>query len=186
MQAFFIHALIINVLKTLQDPRVVPLLSNLLRSRHTDVAAQAAEALSVSLASVPQQVRRSFQDKDLLKDKKGLLVNFWFCGCAPCREEFPHLRDLYGKLKAQGFEIAAINAYDDKDAIEKYAKEMRLEFPILMAVSNMGIPKDYGVNAFPTSFILDPGDKITFVTQSFAEQTRQALQDALSRLGFKP
>src|SRR5438046_1488509 len=44
---------------------------------------------------------------------KVTLVNFWASWCDPCREEFPHMAQLYSELDRKDFEIVAIS--DDVD-----------------------------------------------------------------------
>ena len=44
---------------------------------------------------------------DALKDKKALLLSFFFYGCTPCREELPQVQALYDKFKANGLQVLA-------------------------------------------------------------------------------
>ena len=63
------------------------------------------------------------QDKPTpLKQFAGKVVylDFWASWCAPCRTSFPLLNQLHEKLKAQGFEVVAINLDEDKANAEKF------------------------------------------------------------------
>jgi peroxiredoxin len=42
---------------------------------------------------------------NLLKEKKALLVSFWFVACPGCQQEFEHLKRIYADLRAKGLEI---------------------------------------------------------------------------------
>src|SRR5437764_1505959 len=46
-----------------------------------------------------------------LSDYRGkvVLLNFWYTGCAPCREETPALEAAYKKLAPQGLQIIGMN-----------------------------------------------------------------------------
>ena len=51
---------------------------------------------------------------------KTLLLNFWFHGCASCREEMPQLQGLWSEVSSQRSDVAflAINRGDDKEEID--------------------------------------------------------------------
>ena len=68
-----------------------------------------------------------------LTDWKGhaLLVNFWATWCEPCRREIPLLRSLRRERSADGLEVIGI-AIDYSDAAEKYAREARIDYPVLL------------------------------------------------------
>ncbi len=68
-----------------------------------------------------------------LSDWRGraLAVNFWATWCEPCREEIPLLRHLRLENRRNGFEIIGI-AIDHRDSVVKYAREMKMDYPILV------------------------------------------------------
>ena len=68
-----------------------------------------------------------------LSDWRGrlLAVNFWATWCDPCRREIPLLKDLRRENARNGFEIIGI-AIDHRDSVAKYAREMRMDYPILV------------------------------------------------------
>lgn len=68
-----------------------------------------------------------------LADWKGhpLLVNFWASWCEPCRREIPLLRSLRRERSPDGLEILGI-AIDFRDAAEKYARDARIDYPVLL------------------------------------------------------
>ena len=50
---------------------------------------------------------------------KVVLINFWTFGCYNCQNTIPHVKDLYAKYHAKGFEIVGIHAPEfdyEKDA----------------------------------------------------------------------
>jgi thiol-disulfide isomerase/thioredoxin len=62
---------------------------------------------------------------------RSLAVNFWATWCEPCRREIPLLKDLRRENARNGFEIVGI-AIDHRDSVEKYVREMRMDYPILV------------------------------------------------------
>lgn len=59
------------------------------------------------------------------------LINFWATWCEPCRREIPLLRKLRSEHSAEGLEVIGI-AVDFRDAVLKYAREMHIEYPVLI------------------------------------------------------
>ncbi|MEI6569202.1 MAG: TlpA disulfide reductase family protein, partial [Verrucomicrobiota bacterium] len=47
---------------------------------------------------------------------KYILVDFWASWCGPCRQSFPHMRDIYKTYKEKNFEIYSISIDKDKAA----------------------------------------------------------------------
>jgi peroxiredoxin len=89
--------------------------------------------------------------------KKYVLVDFWASSCAPCREEFPYMKEIYARYKELGFEVISISTDDDTDrwrrAIEKDGTGMWKHFSI--AENNSSVAKDYFVNGIPHMVLID-------------------------------
>ena len=60
-----------------------------------------------------------------------LIVNFWATWCEPCRREIPLLEGLYRENPRTAFEIVGI-AIDHLDSVVKYARQMKIDYPILV------------------------------------------------------
>ena len=60
-----------------------------------------------------------------------LIINFWATWCGPCREEIPLLRALRKERAADKLEIIGI-AVDEQQAVLKFAREMGIDYPVLM------------------------------------------------------
>lgn len=98
---------------------------------------------------------------DILKDKKAVVLNFWFINCGPCQMEFPYLQtaaDTY----SDDIAVIAINPVDSKTAsIEKYAKQNELTIP--MAVGDEAWVTAFGLQGFPTTVVIDRYGSIAFM-----------------------
>ena len=64
-------------------------------------------------------------------DHPSLVVNFWATWCAPCRREIPLLRQMRRERAEQGVEVVGI-AVDFRDDVVKYAREIGLDYPLLI------------------------------------------------------
>jgi hypothetical protein len=89
-------------------------------------------------------------------------------------------------LKDKGLELVAINGSDEKNVIQKYVTDNKFTFNIALAGKNAGaaydIAEKYGVQAYPTNYLLDPTGKVLFRSVGFNEQ---GLRSALEKAGVK-
>lgn len=102
-----------------------------------------------------------------LADYKGkvVVVNFWATWCAPCREEIPALMKVQAKYASNGVKIVGI-AFDNVDKIRDYAKEMRIDYVLLIGgVETLSMAKDLGNRAevLPFTVVLDRAGKVARV-----------------------
>jgi thiol-disulfide isomerase/thioredoxin len=92
-----------------------------------------------------------------LSDWQGKLVvlNFWATWCTPCRQEIPHFVKLQ-KQYAGKIQVVSI-AIDTPDASTAYAKEMGINYPVLLAAdTGPDIMAGYGntQGALPYTIVL--------------------------------
>lgn len=91
---------------------------------------------------------------------KAVLLNFWATWCGPCKVEMPWFVDLQKQYGSQGLQIIGV-AMDDsgRDAIDKFAKEMGVNYVILQGKEAVGDAYG-GVLGLPTTFFIDRNGKI--------------------------
>ncbi len=98
---------------------------------------------------------------EVLKEKKALVLNFWFTTCAPCAAEFPFLQKAYDTYK-DSVALLAVNPYesDSAEKISAFVKEKKLAFPVVDAdpvwASVMNI------TAYPTTVVIDRYGFVSF------------------------
>ena len=110
---------------------------------------------------------------------KAVLVNFWATWCGPCKVETPWLVELQNEYGSQGLQIVGV-AMDDsgKDEIEKFAKDMGINYPVLMGREAVG--EAYGgVNGLPESFFVGRDGKI--VDRIMGLEGKAEIEDAVRK-----
>ncbi|GHV48018.1 hypothetical protein AGMMS49546_38200 [Spirochaetia bacterium] len=93
------------------------------------------------------------QDLKALEGKV-VFLNFWATWCGPCRQEMPSMEILYRRFKNQGFEILAVNYQEGQKDVAAFMKNYKLSFPAGLDSSGQ-VGGVYGIEAFPTTFIID-------------------------------
>jgi thiol-disulfide isomerase/thioredoxin len=89
---------------------------------------------------------------------KVTLVNFWASWCDPCREEFPHMGQLYREFDRADFEIAALSDDVDRGKMLAFVRRYRPPFPIL--VGGGRLKQVYHYRGLPYSVLLDRRGRI--------------------------
>jgi peroxiredoxin len=91
---------------------------------------------------------------------KAVLLNFWATWCGPCKIEMPWFVEFQNQYAAQGLQIVGV-AMDDasKEDIAKFAKDMGVNYPILIGKESVG-DQYGGVPALPETFVIGRDGKI--------------------------
>jgi len=130
----------------------------------------------------PNFTLQTLDGKNLsLTDLKGkaVLVNFWATWCGPCKIETPWLVELQNEYGSQGLQVVGV-AMDDsgKDEIEKFAKDMGVNYPVLLGKEAVGDAYG-GVPALPESFFVSRDGKI--VDRIIGLKGRAEIEDAVKK-----
>jgi len=121
----------------------------------TGIAKKSAVAPDFTLDSLEGKSMR-------LSDLRGkaVLLNFWATWCGPCKIEMPWFVELQNQYGSQGLQIVGV-AMDDasKDDIAKFAKEMGVNYPVLLGKEAVGDAYG-GIPALPETFFIGRDGKI--------------------------
>lgn len=83
-----------------------------------------------------------------------VMINFWATWCGPCRQEMPHLEDLYNRYQRVGFNLLGVNIDDDSRRAMQMVQELGVTFPVLFD-EKKEVSKLYSVEAMPVTLLLD-------------------------------
>jgi len=110
---------------------------------------------------------------------KVVYVDFWASWCGPCAQSMPFLNELHTQLKARNFEIIAINLDENKEDADAFLEKHPVSFTVA-GNADLQCPKSFGVQAMPSSYLIDRRGKIRHVQLGFhsneADQIRQQVQ----------
>jgi cytochrome c biogenesis protein CcmG/thiol:disulfide interchange protein DsbE len=172
-----------------------------LRSTAATAAALLAGCLFQACSSGPQTVKAASvkPDKDrhpapdfALKDADGktvhvadykgkvLLLDFWATWCPPCKIEIPWFMDMQRKNKDKGFEVLGV-AMDDNgwEDVKPFLADLKVNYRVVVGTDETA--KEYGgVDALPTTFLIDREGKIAAVHVGLA--SRKDFEDGVEEL----
>jgi cytochrome c biogenesis protein CcmG/thiol:disulfide interchange protein DsbE len=86
---------------------------------------------------------------------KAILLNYWATWCGPCKIEIPAFIELYDQYKDKGFVILGVSTDDDPETLRAYAKDMKMNYPVLVGRDNEALLEAFGpVFGLPTTFFI--------------------------------
>ncbi|EMJ5759915.1 redoxin family protein [Clostridioides difficile] len=105
-----------------------------------------------------------------LSDYEGKVVflNFWATWCPPCKEEMPYIEQLYKDYNKNNDDVVILGVASpnlgregSREHVVNFLKDQGYTFPVVLDEDG-ALAYQYGINAFPTTFIID---KEGYVTQ---------------------
>lgn len=107
------------------------------------------------------------------------LIDFWATWCAPCREEFPHLNELYARFGSQGLALIGLTQ-EPRSVAEAFLPKVSIAYPV-GAGGTRPLQKQLGIKALPYAVLVDKGNKIVWRGQASsmsASELQRRLQGA--------
>lgn len=95
-----------------------------------------------------------------LSDLKGkfVFIDFWGTWCAPCREEIPYIVEMRKRIPADKLVVLGLSVGDKEETLRNFIAEQKIPYP--NAMCDETTTQKYGVNSFPTTFLIDPSGNI--------------------------
>jgi len=113
---------------------------------------------------------------------KVVLLTFWATWCGVCREELPHLQNLYQNLKGHDdFAVVTINLDQQPESVPPFVRKNDYQFPVLLDADNR-VGTAYAVSAIPANFIIDRAGKIIWSCAGGIDWSDRTLQQAIEKL----
>lgn len=99
---------------------------------------------------------------------KYTLIVCWASWCKPCRAQHPGLNSLFEKYKDKGFEMIGLSLDKDGDQWKKAIAQDKLNWTQTIDPNAFDgeTAKHYGIEAIPSSFLLDKDGKVLGVAST--------------------
>ena len=99
----------------------------------------------------------------MLKEKKMVLINFWYTSCSWCVTEFPYMEQAYQQYKDKVGIIAVDPLGESNEAIKAFPGNYSLDLSFPLAACPSAWAQTFGVSGYPTSVIVDRYGVITLI-----------------------
>src|SRR5207244_8507826 len=142
----------------------------------------AAASLDIKGHAAPEFALQSLDNKTVrLADFRGkaVLLNFWATWCSPCKIEMPWFVELQRQYGPEGLQVLGV-AMDEasKEDIAKFAKDMGVNYPILIGKESVGDAYG-GVQFLPTTYFIGRDGKV--VAHEFGLKSRSEFEDNINK-----
>jgi cytochrome oxidase Cu insertion factor (SCO1/SenC/PrrC family) len=134
-------------------------------------AGGAAPAFSLPALDGSRQSLEQFEGQPLI-------VNFWWSGCPPCRQEMPLLQRYADGH--QGTRLLLVDPVDGAAAAGSFVGSIHVHAPVLIDAGGR-VAAGYGVAAYPTSFFVRADG--TIASRYSGALSEESLASHLSNLG---
>lgn len=117
----------------------------------------AAKTKDVREDKAPDFILKDIQGgKFSLNDQRGkpVLLIFGTTWCPSCREEIPHLKDIYAQYAKKGLIMVNIDIQESRDKVSRYADKYELPYRLLLD-ENGAVSEMYGIRGVPAMILLD-------------------------------
>lgn len=135
---------------------------------------------------------------DALRGNKALILSFWFIGCPPCREELPHLQNLYNQFHSRGLGVLDVdNRGDTPSAIAAFLHKNGLTLPVALDPDRVPdihqdrktwkhtISGQYHAGGAPAIYIIGPSGQVVWRETGYDADTGKRIRAMLAALGVK-
>jgi thiol-disulfide isomerase/thioredoxin len=119
----------------------------------------------------------------ILKERKGLILNFWGLRCGSCIEEIPYINEIYRKY---GKDIVVLGINVDGVERETLAQQIhKIGLDIAYSIvpdPDMKLLDSYKMNAAPLTVIVDRKGEIYYYHEGFTQGDERILEENIKML----
>ncbi len=136
-------------------------------------------------SAMPDCALTSLADKQPynLQQFKGkvVYVDFWASWCGPCAKSFPFMSELSRDFKDKGLQVIGVNL----DEASADAQNFLAKYPANFAIAvdtNEQCAKDFGVQAMPSTYLVDRNGTVRHVHLGFRAGEAKELRALVEQL----
>ena len=148
-------------------------------------ATQFAYSASVG-EDVPSFRARSLDGAETISNTdlegKVVFVDFWASWCPPCLKSLPEFENLQTSFSGRDdVVVLAINLDENPQDATDFINKINVSYKILADKSG-AIPEAFGVNAMPTSYIIDKSGVIRYVHSGYKSGDVNKIKTEIEKL----
>lgn len=112
---------------------------------------------------------------------KTVILNIWATWCGPCLKEIPDLKEINLEYKDKGVVVLGVLLDSESpEAAKPIVEQLKIDYPTWYG--NDAFAKQFGVQAFPTTVIIDKNGKA--VSQNVGLQNKERFINLLKAAGI--
>jgi cytochrome c biogenesis protein CcmG/thiol:disulfide interchange protein DsbE len=113
---------------------------------------------------------------------KAVVLNFWASWCKPCKEEAPHLEQVWRDERTRGLVVLGLDSKDFRQDARRFVRRFDWTFPVVFDGEG-DVSKTYGVTGYPETFVIDRAGRVVdaIVGAVNSSEDRERLRDAIDR-----
>ena len=115
---------------------------------------------------------------------KIVLLQFTASWCSVCRKEMPHLeKEIWQTYKDKGLVFAGIDLKEPKEVVSKFAKKMKISYPLTLDVEGKKFYSYAAEGAGVTrNILIDKEGKIVYLTRLYDEAEFNGLKEKVKEM----
>lgn len=121
---------------------------------------------------------KKFTLSDKKKAKHVVVMDIWATWCPPCRGEIPYLIKIKKDMSGKSFTMVGIAIDDEKDAVQKFAKEHGINYTVALDPKGNKLGNSYGIGGIPTTYVIDKKGVIRYVHEGFPRDSKEQSAEA--------
>jgi len=164
-EKYFQNAIKQSTETTLSENKKINNPKNLKRKKAIDFEVTTLSNKKISLSSLKGKI---------------IVMNFWFTGCGPCKQEIPSLNELVQKYKKKDVVFLAFSLDDNLDLLNKFIAKYPFKYQIIPKSGS--VAKKYNIKVFPSHIIINKNGNIISKFIGGGENIKDDLSSLINRL----
>jgi thiol-disulfide isomerase/thioredoxin len=125
---------------------------------------------------------------------KVVLLDFWATWCMPCISTFPRLRGWHKKYAGNDFTIIGVTQYygqqdgkkmsrlQEGEFLKEFKAKYKLPYGFAVLANSGEAPMKYGINAYPTTVLLDRNGVVRYIGIGAGPEESQNLEEMIQKV----